>query len=260
MAIYHLSVKTVNRSKGGNAIASAAYRARMDLKDLNTGEEFRYGKMGDHRKTVTHYPNNFTDKTVSKLDLENLWSLAEKANTRKNGNTAREVEVALPKELTKEQQELLLNHFVRNNFTKKGMIAQVSIHEGKGENPHSHILLSTRKFNQDKMAFEKSPVREWSQKDALKKWREEWAKDTNGILKHFGHDVKVDHRSLKEQGIDRLPQTHEGPKVRAMEKDGIVTDKGTWNLVVKRNELEQRIEHERLRRQRSINRDYGIGW
>ena len=257
MAIYHLSLKSVNKANGGNAVASAAYRLRMDLTDSITGEKFRYGKMDDHRESHIIYPKDLSEKTRDKLNPARIWSLAEQANTRKNGTSAREIDVALPKELNNEQQRELVMEFTRENLVRKGMIAQVSIHEGKGENPHAHLLLSTRKFDQDKMSFEKSPVREWGKKDSLKSWRENWATKTNEHLERHGYRQKIDHRTLKEQGVNREPQIHEGPKVRAMENKGIVTEKGTWNMNIKIEQLKKEIAIEESRQQNYSN-DYDV--
>jgi hypothetical protein len=229
MAIFHLNITAINRAKGGNAVKAAAYRARSDFKDLNTDAVYRYGKMGDHRMTAMFWPENMpaADRMLYR-NPGDLWSMAEAAevsvNTgvpHKRATVAREIDVALPVELTDSQQHALLDGFVREAFIRRGMIAQVSVHEGKGTNPHAHILLTTREWDAANGGFNvevghKGKL-DWDRKETLVEWREMWADHVNYQLDMAGyHDVRVDHRSLADQGIDRLPQTHEGPKVRAL--------------------------------------------
>ena len=80
-----------------------------------------------------------------------------------------------------------------------------------------------------KYVFDAVPTTDWGKKETLLHWREEWANYVNREFAKKGLPCRVDHRSLEEQGIDRLPTIHEGPNVRAMEKKGIKTDKGDFN-------------------------------
>lgn len=109
------------------------------------------------------------------------------------------------------------------------MVADVAIHRNPG-NPHAHIMLTIRKMGPDGLASTKS--REWNKPEMLEKWREQWAVECNRALERAGHEERVDHRSLTEQGSERLPQVHLGPYSAALERQGITTEEGDHNRLV----------------------------
>jgi len=96
---------------------------------------------------------------------------------------AREVEVALPVELTADQQRELVLGFVRSQLVDAGMVADIAIHHADGDNPHAHILLTMRDIGPD--GFGKN--RAWNDKQLLEIWREQWAEHTNRALEKAGH-------------------------------------------------------------------------
>ncbi len=95
---------------------------------------------------------------------------------------------------------------MQTNFVDHGMIADINIHTKK-DNPHAHILLTTREVSEN--GFGKK-VRSWNATSKLLTWREEWAKIQNQKLLIHGHDIQVDHRSFEDRGIDLIPQMHLG--------------------------------------------------
>ncbi len=204
MASYHLSVKNIGRSSGRSAVASAAYRAREKLYDERQNRKFDYSKQEDlgHAEILTpsHAPEWMKDR-------EKLWNGVEAAEKRKDSRLAKEVEVALPKELSLDQNKALLKEFVTQNFIKEGRIADIAIHTNE-QNPHAHIMLTTREIVGD--GFGKK-VRGWDKKEHLLKWRKSWADIQNEHLLKHGFDINVDHRSHAERGIDIEPQKHLGP-------------------------------------------------
>ena len=108
-----------------------------------------------------------------------------------------------------EQNIKLTKEYVKNQFTSLGMIADVCIHKGHGKDqPHAHIMLTTREVSEE--GFGKKVV-EWDKQPVLYKWREEWVNCTNKHLAKAGLDIKIDHRSNKERGIDLEPQNKIGP-------------------------------------------------
>lgn len=117
------------------------------------------------------------------------------------------------------------------------MCCDFAIHDKNAGNPHVHILLTTRKVN--KSGFTEKE-RSWNDKKLLMEWRERWADWCNHKL-YFVSDARVDHRSYKEQGIDRLPQIHLGVEVCAVERKGFKTDKGNKNRRIMRHNLEVEI-------------------
>lgn len=177
-------------------------------------------------------------------DRERLWSEVEKAETRKNSQLAREVQIALPHELTEEQRQQLLTDFVRENFVRKGMVADVAIHapdrEGDDRNHHAHVLLTMREIGPNGFG---AKLRELNSKGQLETWRENWARTANRYLERHGHEARIDHRSLAEQGIDREPTTHNGPTATQMEREGEASERGDINREIEaRNRERERLE------------------
>ncbi len=227
MAIYHLTAKVHSRSAGRRAVACAAYRSRDRLTDERTGETWDYRKRGPEESEIL-VPERAPEWA---RDREQLWNHAEACEKRKDAQVAREVEVALPKELTPEQQRELVREFARENFVERGVVVDAAYHRSNEENPHAHLLITTRPVGED--GFGKKD-REMNSKEALAAWRESWEKDTNRALERAGKEERISHRSLKDQGIlDREPAKHEGPHVRAMEERGERTELGEYNRAVR---------------------------
>jgi Ti-type conjugative transfer relaxase TraA len=203
MASYHLSAKIVQRSSGRSAVAAAAYRSRTTLYDQRQGLTFDYSR----KKDLSHSEILVPDKAPERFkDRPTLWNEVEKVERRCDAQLAREIEVALPSELTLEQNKELVREFVQTNFVDEGMIADVNIHTKKG-NPHAHVLLTTREVSEK--GFSKK-ARAWNANAKLLHWREEWAKLQNQKLLSSGHDIHVDHRSFEDRGIELIPQMHLG--------------------------------------------------
>jgi len=229
VALFHLAVKVVSRSTGRSVVAAAAYRAGAALTDERQGLTPDYSRRGDVRETIILAPEN---APAWARDRQALWTAVDAAEKRKDAQTAREVEVALPRELTVPQQRDLLRTFVQTAFVARGMVADVAIHEGHRPaepNPHAHILLTTRTLTPDGFGPKN---RDWNAKDLLVSWRHQWEVDCNKALAAQGHTARIDARSLADQGLDRRPTVHEGPAVRQMERRGHPTERGAWNRVV----------------------------
>jgi ATP-dependent exoDNAse (exonuclease V) alpha subunit len=224
MAIFHLSAKIVSRGKGQSAIAKAAYNARDRITDERTGEVKDYS-----RKNGILFSGIFAPKDAPEWahDRAELWNHAEAAETRKNSQLAREIEVSLPHELTEQQREYLIKDFVREQFVRHGMVADVNIHapdrQGDERNYHAHILLTTREISPDGFTDKN---REWNTTETLEKWREGWEITANRYLERFGHEERIDRRTLEAQGIKREPTQHQGAQITAMQRRGIETERG----------------------------------
>lgn len=232
MAIYHLSVKIISRSSGRSSTASAAYRAGEKIHDHRSGKTFDYSR----KKEVT-YRRIFAPPNAPQWmrDREQLWNAIEQSETRKDSQTAKEIIVALPHELSPSQHIILLERFVHTQLTSKGMIADVCIHNKKG-NPHAHILLTTREINITNDGFGKKN-RDWNSKEQLEEWREQWAKHCNRRLSIASSKSRIDHRSLKEQGVDRIPTIHVGANCHAMDKRGITSKRKELNTLIKEKNM-----------------------
>ena len=157
-----------------------------------------------------------------------LWNAAEQKETRKNSQTARSIDAALPREISREEQIDLVRRFVVHNFTSKGMCADFAIHDKQDGNPHVHILLTTRRVDADGFT---TKDRSWNDRAMLEQWRESWADWCNHKL-YFISDERIDHRGYKDQGIDKIPTVHLGAGACAIEKKGKKTDRGLLNLQI----------------------------
>lgn len=227
MAIYHLSVKVISRSSGRSSVGAAAYRAGEELKNERDGITHDYTKKTGIAYKEIMLPENAPPEFK---DRGTLWNAVEKSEKRKDAQTAREVEVALPAELSRKEQIKLLQNFVKSNFTSRGMCADICIHDKKDGNPHAHILLTTRIVSQS--GFGKKE-RAWNDKTLLENWRKEWAEHCNRFFEKKNLHERIDHRTLQAQGIDREPQIHKGVSAHQMEKRGIKTDRGRLNEEVR---------------------------
>src|SRR5208282_4410224 len=115
-------------------------------------------------------------------------------------------------------------------LVSKGMIAEVSLHNPKsGKNPHVHILATMRILDGDRFSAKKP--REWNDKGLLVHWRESWCKAENAALEKAGRPERVDHRSLKDRGIDQIPQPKIGKEAMGLKKRGVVEDPVRFQLV-----------------------------
>ena len=231
MAIYHLSVKTFSRSKGQSATAAIAYRAGAKIKCEHEGRTHDYTKKNDVLHSEIFLPANAPSWAT---DREQLWNEVEKAEKRKNSTIAREFEVALPNELNEAQRIELVQDFAQQIVARHGCAVDAHLHNGQNmyeskENHHAHIMLSTRQLEQD--GFTKK-TRELDEKKSgeVVYWREQWAKTANEHLREYG--IEIDHRSLKDQGLEREPTIKLGVAASALERKGTKTDRGDINREV----------------------------
>ena len=231
MAIFHLTVNVVSRGKGQSAIAKAAYNSRSKLEDQRTGE------MKDHsRRSGLVFSGIFAPKDAPAWasDRQQLWNAVERREDESNraatAQLAREIEIALPHELTDQQREWLVKDFVREQITRKGMLADVNIHQPAGEgdnrNHHAHILITMREIGPEGFG---PKVRAWNKAEQVEQWREQWERMANKQLERHGHDARIDRRTLEAQGIEREPTTHRGPHVDAIERRGVEADNTRQN-------------------------------
>jgi Ti-type conjugative transfer relaxase TraA len=219
MAIYHMHSEVISRSGGRSILAAAAYRAAEKLHDARLGQSFDYSR----KAGVVHSEIMTPEGAPAWIqNRKSLWNGADAAEKRKDSQMAREVRVALPVELSQEQQLDVLRDFIKTQFVDRGMVADFSLHHDNLENPHAHILLTTRSIEGD--GFGKK-CRAWNDKALYGQWRVEWANACNLGLQRAGHQIRIDHRSYAEQGIALEPTVNVGkdrPRAEA-DTNGYVT-------------------------------------
>lgn len=206
MAIYHCTVKTHSRrnESTNHAVRSAAYRAGARLVDATSGNIYNYTRKREVVFSEIRIP---TKAPARFLKREELWNEVEKTEKRVDAQLFREIEVALPIELSRIQMIELLRVYLDEYAVKYGMIADYSIHDDENGNPHAHIMLTMRELEGD--GFGKKN-RDWNDKKILDGWRKGWEKCANKALKEAGFDIRIDSRSYAEQGLDIEPTKHEG--------------------------------------------------
>jgi len=203
MAIFHFSAQVISRSYGSNAVQAAAYRAGLRLTCARTGLVFNFTRKTEVAHRAILAPK---DAPAWVFDRLALWNQAEAIETRRNSQLAREVEIALPIELSHAQHVALLHGYVQEQFVTQGMVADIALH-AKTANPHAHILLTLRDAQAEGFGAKR---RDWNSPALVQKWREAWAKSCNAALAQSGHAERIDHRSHKACGIDLPATVHQG--------------------------------------------------
>ncbi|WP_451541570.1 MobQ family relaxase, partial [Streptomyces sp. NPDC003631] len=253
MAIYHFSAQVISRGKGQSAVASASYRSGEKLVDERTGETKYYVREVQPDTMILapkHAPQWIQNRGL-------LWNEVEQSETRKNSRLAREINIALPIELTNDQQKELIKNYVQEQFVDIGMVADIAIHRDDKNNPHAHVMLTTREVEENGFGAKN---RDWNKKELLEQWREEWANHTNKFLEKEGIQERISHLSHEARGLEQLPTVHLGHVAHEMEKRGVRTEKGDMNrdrqeynaLVIdlqKYREEKKALEQEKARQQ-----------
>ena len=219
MAIYHLHVKVIGRKAGSSAVASAAYRSASRMRDerIDRVQDF------SNKRGVVHSEIMLPENAPEHLgDRERLWNDVEAFEVRKDAQLAREVEFAIPREMTQAQGIELARDFAQAEFVDQGMIADLNVHWDIGEDgmpkPHAHVMLTMRSVDENGFG---PKVRDWNATQMVERWRERWAEHVNERLAELDIDAHIDHRSLEAQGIGLEPQSQIGAPAQRIEGEGI---------------------------------------
>ena len=234
MAIYHLHVKVIGRKSGQSAVASAAYRSASRLRDERQGRDQDFTAKRGVVHSEVMLPDNAPDVWE---DRERLWNDVEAFEVRKDAQLAREVEFAIPRELTRAQGIELARDFAQSEFVDPGMIADLNVHWDIGEDgmpkPHAHVMLTMRSVDENGFG---PKVRDWNRTELVEHWRERWAEHVNERLAELDIDARIDHRSLEAQGIDLEPQSQIGAPAQRIEGEGIeAADRAEMHREIARN-------------------------
>ena len=244
MAIYSFRMQVIGRSAGRSATAAAAYRSGEQVKDERTGQVHDYTGKSDIYASEILIPEGAPERLG---DRTSLWNEVERNEKRKDSQLCNEIMIALPAELSHVQKQELAREYVQGEFISQGMIADIGYHDFDSHNPHAHIMLTMRPVTET--GFGKKE-RKWNKRDAVREYRADWAEYANLALERAGLDERIDHRSLKEQGIEREPQIHLGAKVMEMEARGVQTRVGdeSRRIIAVNLDLErQEAQREKLR-------------
>jgi ATP-dependent exoDNAse (exonuclease V) alpha subunit len=225
MAIYFLNLKTFGRSNNSSAVSAAAYRAGERIRDERTGKTYDHSDRQDVLHKEILLPSRFAaDDMVWARERANLWNAAEGAENRKDARVAREYLVALPIELSAAARIGLVSGFSRELVERYGFAVDVAIHAPRdypGSDPrnfHAHLLATTREVTlaglgaKTTLEWSDAKRRETGMGPAVAELlhvRERWAIAANTALEQAQVSSRIDHRTLRAQGIDREP----GPQI-----------------------------------------------
>ncbi|GGJ40619.1 Ti-type conjugative transfer relaxase TraA [Sphingopyxis bauzanensis] len=244
MAIYHFSAKIISRSRGSSAVAAAAYRSADRLHDERIGRSHDFSNKAGVVHSEVLLPEGAPDEW---RDREKLWNHVEAGEIRKDSQLAREIEFAIPREMTEGQGIELARDFVQTEFVERGMVADLNVHWDIGADglarPHAHVMLSMRDISvgEDGEAGFGAKVLDWNRTELLIHWREAWADHVNERLASLDIDARVDHRTLAAQGIELEPQHKIGPAASRMVEQGLEVDRAEEHLDIARRNGEKLI-------------------
>lgn len=255
MAIYHASAKIVRRSEGRSSTAAAAYRSGSKITDERTGEIHDYSRKRDVGFKEILAPKDSPEWAQSR---DKLWNNVEASERRGDAQVAREFEVAIPVELSKEERRDLVRNFANDNFVSEGMIADICHHDENGNNPHAHILLTMRDVNKE--GFQ-NKNRSWNSREKLKDWRVSWEKKANKALTSSGHSEQIDHRSLQDQGLDREPQIHHANRPIRIDRNKGIIRRNIERIKNQIEKIKEKLQSKHIEEDShdgSISRDYEL--
>lgn len=247
----HYDIKIVQRSKRQSAVAAAAYQSGDRLfSEYDQRQKYYSGK-----KEVVHSEILLPDNAPPEYaDRNTLWNAVEAVECQWNSQLARRVIMALPRELSRDEQVQLMREYCQSQFVAKGMIADFAIHDKGDGNPHAHVLLTLRpmdergkwlpkchkeyvldengqriKMKNGEWKSRRVNTVDWNEQKYGEIWRHEWEVTQNRFLEAAGRPERVDLRSFERQDNPHAPQIHLGPSASAMERRGVKTNLGNLN-------------------------------
>ncbi len=279
MAIFHMNFSNISGGNGRSAVASASYRSGEKLHSDAENKNYFYERVVMPESFIL-LPENAPEWAS---DREVLWNEVEAIDRKVNSRYAKEFNVALPVELTNDEQKELLTRYVQETFVDNGMVADVAIHRDNADNPHAHVMLTNRPFNADgtwgqkskteyildengnKTRTEKGNIRQrkiwlvdWDKQGKVQEWRKGWADAVNRTFEQKNMPDRISEKTLEEQGIDGLPTQHVGvnrnKKERQEYNDLAIENRSD---IAKLKNIDEKINNERrvqtLQRHLSFN-------
>jgi hypothetical protein len=198
MATYHLEVKAHSRANGRNAVALSSYRS---------GESLRLHSEGKVRNCRRHEKSDVLHCELINsrgLSREEIWNKAENSERRKDAVVARELEVALPSELSFEEQRNLAMSLSNDIAERYNCVVDLAVHApddgGDNRNYHAHILFASRGWGEGQ-DFAKKKYRSLDRNaEEVNHWRELWQEKQNSAYEEAGLDIRVSSATCEEQG------------------------------------------------------------
>ena len=210
--MYHLHAQNISRSAGHSAVKASCYRATAKSVDRRLGEEYDFTRKDRSVHSEIIVPEKAPAWAKDRTELWNRVEEAEdKSTRRKSATLAKEMNMALPNAIPRDRQIAMVREFVQENFTAKGLAAQVDFHRGhkadEFKNNHAHVMVATRGFVGDEFG---KKVRSIKDKEALYQWRDSWERVVNQELERAKVNERVSARSYQSRNINRIATRHVG--------------------------------------------------
>jgi hypothetical protein len=221
MASYFLHVKTFSRGKGSSATKAAAYRSGERIRDERSGAVHDYTDRTDVAHAEIVLPVEYAGHTDMEWALNRavLWNAVQQSGRTWNSRLAREVLVHVPPEMTRAQRVALVRRLSHELADRYHSAVDFAVHEPRPQadqrHHHAHILMTSRQVGPGgigaRTTLELSGTERHDRglgpsRDDLLWLRERWARISNEALHEAGLLARIDHRSYKDQGINREPK------------------------------------------------------
>ena len=269
MAVPHFSVSIVARGSGRSAVLSAAYRhcAKMEFEreartiDYSRKQGLLHEEFVIPEDAPEWLQEMIADRSASGAS-EAFWNKVEDFEKRSDAQLAKDVTIALPIELSADQNIALVRDYVERHITARGMVADWVFHDAPG-NPHIHLMTTLRPLTEDGFGAKKvavpgpdgNPVRNDAGKIVYELWaggaddfnsfRDGWFAIQNRHLALAGLDIRIDGRSFEKQRIELTPTIHLGVGTKAIERKGDIAEE---KAALERLELQEERRAENARR------------
>ena len=251
MNFFHLSVGHVSRSTGRSTVQNVAYITGEVLHEDRRGIRADYANNRGKATWGTLAPlgSGIEEKDLSFWNKLETFEDAYARKRFKNPETlerylsharvGQTYELALPKELTKEQNIALVREATLERFVSKGLLATYSINWNEG-NPHVHITVSTRTVWNGEISWDKSVARSLVTPSGLRESRKIFAEFINKHMELAGLSDRVDWRSYADLGLELIPTYHKGWQAHSLEREGLFSRIANENAQIS-EENKQRI-------------------
>jgi len=242
----NLHIQTISRGSRKSTVAASAYRSGTSVvacaayRACDKLQDERYNKTHDYtrKQNVLHAEIIKPDHAPEWMgDRQKLWNAVENGERRKDAQLAKEIVLTLPRNLDHEQHKQVVNGWVKENVTSRGLIADYAIHspdaKDGGKNPHAHVMFTLRPVQEDgtfgkKLTGYKNGGLDG--REVLQEMRFSYQEHLNITSaandNEQGKVIRFDLRNNKEKGINRIPQWTNGHNVNALERKGIETRRG----------------------------------
>ena len=232
LRMYHLTMKSKSRGAGQSAVAAAAYRSAECILDERTGLTHDFTRRRGVEHVEIALPSGVQADWAK--DRAKLWNAAERAEVRKDARVAREFEIGVPHQFTAEQRLEATRLFAQALADRYGAAVDFAIHSPQGKsdirNHHAHLLMTTRVVEAQGLGAKTQIEREnkWllsqnlpTSQMQLRDIRVLWEQVANERLAAAGLDLRIDHRSHRERGLEIEPTRHVGVHATQLQRQGV---------------------------------------